>query len=319
MYDALRRYNTASASYIMSKKLKGTAAGVGANVIFGFAFLASKKVLAVSDLLIAQAVRFDIAFLLLTVPVMLGMIKVNYRGGKLGGIIALSVCQPLLYFVFEQYGVSRTSSAFAGVMIALVPVCVMLLSYPILGEKPTALQMVFTAVSFAGVSVVSLTDGENANFDFIGFLLLLCAVVCAALNNCISRIQSARFSAFERLYFAFGVGAAGLTSLAFAVHGGDTFRLTAEAFSHSDFIWGILYLAVVSSIFAFLLINVSLSYISPILQSSFANIATVVSVLAGVLVLDESFSPLQYLCVALIVVGVLGVNYFAPKMKDEHK
>ena len=103
------------------------------------------------------------------------------------------------------------------------------------------------------------------------------------------------------------------------MHGGDTFRLTAEAFSHSDFIWGILYLAVVSSIFAFLLINVSLSYISPILQSSFANIATVVSVLAGVLVLDESFSPLQYLCVALIVVGVLGVNYFAPKMKDEHK
>ncbi|MCQ2558715.1 MAG: EamA family transporter, partial [Oscillospiraceae bacterium] len=42
----------------------------------------------------------------------------------------------------------------------------------------------------------------------------------------------------------------------------------------------------------------------------FANITTVISVLAGVLFLKESFTPVQFIGIVMVVVGVYGVNRF---------
>lgn len=73
--------------------------------------------------------------------------------------------------------------------------------------------------------------------------------------------------------------------------------------------WGaILYLSVASSIVAFMLYNYSTSVISPVRSASFSNLITVVSVLAGLILLKESMSLPQLICCALIIIGVFGVN-----------
>ena len=74
--------------------------------------------------------------------------------------------------------------------------------------------------------------------------------------------------------------------------------------------WGAIgYLAVLSSIGAFLLYNYATSHISSVRASSFSNILTVVSVLAGLFILQERLSVAQLICCLLIIVGVYGVNY----------
>ena len=71
---------------------------------------------------------------------------------------------------------------------------------------------------------------------------------------------------------------------------GELFHRTAQALSSLSFWGAILYLSVISSVVAFLMINYALTHISVTITASFNNLITVVSVLAGVLLLHEPFS-----------------------------
>ena len=71
------------------------------------------------------------------------------------------------------------------------------------------------------------------------------------------------------------------------------------------------------------MINYALTHISVTITASFSNLTTVVSVLAGVLLLHEPFSILQVIAVALILLGVYGVNKLgarpdAPQQEQMH-
>ena len=90
--------------------------------------------------------------------------------------------------------------------------------------------------------------------------------------------------------------------------GGGYFGELARASVSLPFWASIGYLSIVSSIAAFMLYNYSTTVISTVRSASFSNIITVVSVLAGILILGEFLSIPQLICCVLIVIGVLGVN-----------
>ena len=69
-----------------------------------------------------------------------------------------------------------------------------------------------------------------------------------------------------------------------------------------------LYLAVVSSVCAFLLINFAMNYISVAKASLFSNFTTVISVLAGIFIMKDSFSPVQLAGIVIITLSVFGVS-----------
>jgi len=70
----------------------------------------------------------------------------------------------------------------------------------------------------------------------------------------------------------------------------------------------VLYLAVVSSVGAFLLLNYSLSHISAGRTLIFANFSTVMSILAGILIMGDRFTPVQLAGILLITVSIFGVS-----------
>ncbi|MBQ2943482.1 MAG: DMT family transporter [Ruminococcus sp.] len=124
-----------------SKQLKGTIAALIVNIIFGFSFLFSKIALSYAHPLIILAVRFTVAFAVLNLLWMFGIVKLNFKGKPKKRILLMSLAQPLLYFILELYGIENTSSAMSGVIISLVPVVVIILSAVFLKEKPTVSQM----------------------------------------------------------------------------------------------------------------------------------------------------------------------------------
>lgn len=284
-----------------------------ANVIFGFSFIFSKMALGVAHPLLILSVRFTVAFLVLNLLMLFGVFRPKFKGKNIKTLILMGLAQPLLYFIFELYGLKLTSSALSGIIIALVPVGVALFSGLILGEKPTAWQIVCSIVSLLGVTAISAISNNGSKSHVLGIVLLIGAVISACLFNLLSRNCSKEFSPFERTYFMFLIGTVGFNAIAAVSLKGDYFLGIASAFSQKEFIIAIFYLAVVSSVAAFMLYNYSTSKITAICSSSFSNIITVISVLAGVLILKEKFSLLQLILCLPIIAGIWGVNFAGDK------
>ena len=291
-----------------NKQLAGSLCALCANIIFGFSFLFSKVALQFSHPLIILAIRFTVAFAALNILWLLRIIKLDFRGKPKKKILLMAIAQPLLYFIFELYGINSTSSAISGVIISLVPVAVLFLSAVFLKEKPTASQTLFSLLSLAAITAISILSDNGGKSSIFGILLLLGAVICAAVFNILSRSESKHYSPFERTYIMFLVGTIGFNAIAVISLGGNYIWELASAVS-SPQLWGaIAYLSVFSSKAAFMLYNYSTSVISAVRSASFSNIITVVSVLAGILILKETLSVPQLICCALIIIGVFGVN-----------
>ena len=84
---------------------RSTLFAILANAIFGFSFLFSKRALAIAPTFVLLSVRFIIAFLILNLFVLFGKARVNLKGKNMKQLILLGVYQPVLYFIFEIYGI----------------------------------------------------------------------------------------------------------------------------------------------------------------------------------------------------------------------
>ncbi len=284
-----------------------------ANTIFGFSFIFSKTALSVTHPMIILSVRFTLAFIFLNILWLLGICKINIKGKQKKKLILMGLAQPLLYFIFELYGLSMVSSALSGVIFSLVPVVVMVLARMILKEQVTALQVICTVISIIGVSAISVISNDGSKNHFLGIILLICAVICASFFNILSRSESAKFTPFERTYVMFLIGLIGFNLIAIFTLKGQYIPELLTALTSFKFLISIIYLSLLSSVAAFMLYNYSTTVITAVQSSSFSNIITAVTVLAGVFILKESFSVLEYMLCALIILGVWGVNYFTEK------
>ena len=75
----------------------------------------------------------------------------------------------------------------------------------------------------------------------------------------------------------------------------------------------ILYLSVLSTIGTTFLTVYALSKITAVKVSMANNFSTLPSILAGILVLNETFTLMHWIGAVAIVAGVVFVNCFAPK------
>lgn len=291
-----------------TNQLKGSLAALIVNLIFGFSFLFSKVSLEYAHPLVILASRFTIAFAVMNLLWLTGIVKLKFKGKPKKRILMMSIAQPLLYFILELYGIENTSSAISGVIISLVPVIVIVLSVVFLREKPTLRQVLFSLLSLISISVISILADNGAKNKLLGIILLLGAALCAAVFNILSRTESEHYSPFERTYIMFLVGTVGFNIIAATVLRGRYITEITTAFASFEFIGSILYLSVASSIVAFMLYNYSTTILTPVRSASFSNLITVVSVLAGIFILGEKLSVPQLICCVLIIAGVWGVN-----------
>ncbi|MBQ9950741.1 MAG: DMT family transporter [Clostridia bacterium] len=294
----------------MSGEKKGMIASIAAYIIFGLSYLFSKMALNVAEPIILLCLRFTVTFVLLNLLVVTRVLKLNLKGKNLAGPILLGVLQPVLYFILENYGLKYTTTSFTGMISALGPIFTTILGALILREMPNKKQWACICVSIAGVLMVSLKAGSGEN-TFLGCSCLIAAYFSGAFYSLLSRKLSGKFSAFELTYIMFTVGFVFFLGLAFFQNGSAALSQMADALRHSDFIIAVLYLGGLSSVGAYMLANYSLAKLPVARQSIFQNLSTVVSVLAGVIIMGDPFSAFSLIAFAMILVGVWGVNTFA--------
>ena len=283
------------------------------NSIFGFSFLFSKLALEITLPSVLIAVRFTVAFLVLNLIVLIGthvrrkdgspLLSFSLSGKPLKDVLLLALFQPVIYFIAENYGILYTSSAFAGIIIAVIPIAGILIDLMLVKAKVTRLQILCALVSVAGVAVTTLGSSGMAS-SVKGICFLLVAVAAGAVFYVYSRKAGENYSALERTYVMFGVGSVFYIALALIQCRGAYDTWIMGAFAQPVFWMSILYLSVFSSVMAFMLLNYGSSYVSVSKATLFANFTTVISVAAGVLVLHEPFTLWQGLGCAMILGSV---------------
>ena len=154
-----------------------------------------------------------------------------------------------------------------------------------------------------------LVSSASALFSVKGYLALATAVVSYALYS-VSVEKADNFTAFEITYMMLIAG--GLLFIPSAcidatIHG-SLDELVMLPFSNMHFLSAVLYQGVGCSVFAFFLSNAAISRIGVNRASSFIGLSTVVSILAGILILEESFSVYQCIGAAVIVIGIYIAN-----------
>lgn len=287
---------------------KAHLAGIGFASIFGFSFLFSKIALEVTTPIGLVSYRFLIAFLAFELLRRLKIVTIRFQKGAWKQWLPVALFQPILYFLFETYGLERTTSGEAGMMIALIPIFVTLLSSWILKESPRAVQWAFIALSIAGILVVQgvgLTVGSSSPWK--GFLLLGFAVLSAAFFNVASRKASKTVTPMETTYFMMAVGAAVFHLIYFVqLAAGDGIQGYIAPMAESEFWIPLLYLGLIASIGGFFLVNTALKWLPAHVSSIYSNLSTVVAVAAGALWLQEPLGWNHLIGVLMIVGGVYG-------------
>ena len=298
----------------------GHIAGILFALIFGFSFMFSKIALGYISPMGLIAYRFLIAFLVFEILRITKVIKIRFDRKFLLPLFLVAIFQPILYFIFESYGLTKISSSEAGMMIALIPIFVTILSSFILKEKPKKLQIAFILLSVSGIILIQLF---KTNLDFsgslIGFILLFMAVLSAAFFNIASRSASKKLKPYEITYFMMLSGAI-VFNIIYIVQlaNQDILNNYYLFLLNKQLILVLLYLGVIASIGGFFLVNFALGKLPAHVSSVYANLSTVVAVIAGFWFLSEPIYWYHILGGLMIILGVYGtaqVNVLNSKRK----
>ena len=298
----------------MNTEKKAMLAAGAAYFIFGLSYLFSKMALNVAEPAILLWARFTVTFIVLNLLLLTRAAKVSYKGKHVLYAVLLGVLQPVMYFVFENYGVKYTNTSTAGLLASVSPILSALLGAIFLRERPNWKQWACIVISIAGVMLVSVRGGGGQD-TAAGVICLVMAYSLGAVYALVVRTISKEFTAFEMTYMMFAVGFVFFTGWAFVSHGAGTVAMLGAALSDSSFVISVLYLGVAASIGAYFLSNYSLAHLPVARSTIFSNFATVVSVLAGVIVMKDPFGWTQAVAFVLILSGVIGVNLL--RNKDE--
>lgn len=306
------------------KRIPSLLAALLASVIFGMSFMFSRLALDVAVPTVLLAFRFTTAFVAMTLVVaanaLIGKLRgkplfaFSLKGKNILSLLALGVVQPVLYFIFENYGILYTSSAVAGTIIAVVPIACIVMDVLVLHEKVRRRQVLCAVLCIGGVALI-YAGGETA-VSPLGLLFLLLTVAADAIYYTLSHKAAARFTPFEVTYVMFTVGMVVFIPASLIQGAGHMAETFLPAIQSGGFWAAVIYLGLLSSVVAYFMLNYANANLSVSETSIFSNVTTVVSVLAGVLLLQEPFGVFQFLGVAIILVCVYAANV-TPKAKKE--
>lgn len=300
-----------------NKLVKVYFAAVVYSIIVGLSFLFSKIGLKYSNPLDLLAYRFTFAFLAALIAIKLNFIKISINKEVIKKIIPLSIFYPLLSFGFQVFGLQFIQSSEAGIISAIGPIFTMIIASYFLKEKTNTLQKISIIVSVFGVLYIIFNRESSFQINNIkGILFILVSVVSLSAYNVLGRKLRREISSADIIIVIIGIGFVMFNLMAIGKHliDGNLMNFLAPLKSF-NFILSMLYLGVLSSLVTSYLTIYSLSHLESYKISVFGNFSTVISIIAGAVLLKEQILLYHIVGSILIITGVIGVNFLGIKEK----
>ncbi|MXQ54813.1 DMT family transporter [Shimazuella alba] len=294
--------------------MKGTKmaylAAITYSIFIGFSFMFVKLVVNIATPMDFLATRFFLASVMLTIPVVFGWIKLQIKFKDIYRLIPLALLYPILFFTFQTLGLLGATSAEGGIIQATAPIFTIILSTMFLKEKTNLWQRLFLVLSVSGVIFIFLMQGTSISFDHMGSILfLLASTLTFAVYTIMVRRSGQTYKAYDLSYVIIMLSAVSFIVISIVQHVvNGTMSQMIQPFYQPVYWYSIFYLAAFSSVFAILLSNYALSKLEAYKVSVFNNLSTLVSILAGMVFLDEQVTYFHIIGAVMIIVGVIGTN-----------
>lgn len=292
-----------------SNVITGCLCALGCETLYGLSYMFTKQATELASPFALLGWRFLIAFIVMSAAAKCGIIRIDLRKKNIRPLVKVALFCPCIYFIAETIGISRTTASESGVFLACIPVASLAASTLILKQRPTKLQITGILIILAGVIITVFAVGVSSSLSVIGYAFLLCAVLSYALY-CVFVDRASNFTGAEITYIVLTAGAMLFVAFALleAIINGTVPELAALPVKEGTFLIAILYQGIGCSIIAFFLSNVAIAKIGVNRTSSFIGVSTVVSIVAGAVLLKEAFTAAQIIGAVVIIAGVYIAN-----------
>ncbi len=202
------------------------------------------------------------------------------------------------FFLFWGYAAAGVPPGEASVFIYLFPIWVLLLSVPLLGQRPLPLQLAGVFLGFGGVVLVAGV-GTRALGGSPGDLLLLTAAgACWAIGTVLSKRAFGRFEMVTANAWQLAAGTAVLGGVGFATEPWGSIQWTG------DLLVVVAWSGILGTGAAYLIWYYLLAHNSAGPLSAFTFLVVVVAWVGSITLFQESIDPVQVAGVALILIAL---------------
>lgn len=303
----------------MKEQKKAVAAAVAYAVIIGFSFLFVKLALEHAPPLDLLAHRFTLSFGLALAVAAFAKKRTKLTWRSAAALLPLSLFYPVLFFGLQTYGLVVISSSEAGIIQAGIPILTLLLAAYFLKERSTRIQRLCIVLSVSGVIYMFAMKGvQMSASDVGGSLLVLLSALASAIYSVMTRVKTKSYSAMDITFVMMGMGFVVFNGMAIWAHVAQgTLDQFFRPFAEPVFVLAIVYIGGVSSLLSSLLNNYALTHMPAFQMSVFINFSTLVTIAAGVLVLDERLELYHVIGATLVIGGVAGTNIAAYRQQQK--
>lgn len=299
----------------MKKSILPYILGVVSSLIFGLSFIFVKSGLEEAEPFVILTYRFFFAFIIFTLLIIFKVIKVNFKNKKILPLITIGLVTPVIDIGAETTALKYITTIEAAIYLSLVPILVMIFSTIFLKEKSTLLQKIFVITSVVGALICIEFTTNHTSGSILGTVLIIIGITCCATYSILARKLVFKYSAAEITYSMIIVGSISFFILAVFTKTDTMYNTFVTVLINKQFVISFIYLSLGCSVIAFLINNYMYSKITATNTSVFTNLITVITIIAGVVVLDETISNQQVLGAILIITGVIGTNYIEYKKR----
>ncbi|MDO5715601.1 MAG: DMT family transporter [Tissierellia bacterium] len=293
-----------------TKRFLGYMAALGYAAIIGFSFIFVKGIVNYTSVIDVLMFRFALAFIPLLIAYAWMKKECNYSKERLKTLLKIGIFYPLCFFGFQTMALNISSSIEVGAVQATAPIFTLILASIFLKERTNWLQKGSIIICVSGVMYIMIMKFiKNVAPDFRGIGIAFIATLAFSIYTVLTKKHKKNFSNYEMLFIIVGESFIITLILSLGTHiSQGTLNTLFAPWKHQEFIIGMIYLSILSTLLSGFLINFALSNIDASKMIVFNNLGTVIQILAGVVILKETLFPSHIIGSILIILGILGVN-----------
>ena len=216
--------------------------------------------------------------------------------------ILLALCMPFVYFVAETYGLQFTASpTITSLVVATNPIFAMMAGMFIFKEKFGPLNILGVFITLAGLWLVTFSRSQTGPMFWLGIGILFVAVISEVSQIAFTKSLSATYAPSVIVMYQFLIGAVYFAPLLFTKGIRD---FDAGLYLSWDVMYPTLSLALFCSATAFTSWAYAIKVLGVAKTSVFLAVVPLVTAVLAFLVGNETAVPLQWLGLAIGMVGI---------------
>lgn len=267
---------------------------------WGFSFVWSKQALSFYPPITVIYFRLIVSVVLLfTIGKIFRKLQ-KVKIADLKNILLIAFFEPFLYFIGENFGLTRVSSTVASVLIATIPLFSPIATFFFFKERVSWQNFVGILLSIVGVIMVLLTDDFSLDADFIGILFMFLAVFSALGYSLVVLRVASKYSVYTIISYQNLMGVILFTPVFFIFEFKDVQNIGLQ----TEAIVPILQLGIFASTIAFMFFTYGIKHLGVIKANTLSNAIPIVTAMLSFFMLGEKLNSYNFIGIFIVVSGL---------------